>query len=188
MRWTPAFAGVTGLFSTAIFHALLLAAPASAQVPTPGDYRMDHYRAPTPAELPGGTVVDLEQTRRLIQENKVWLVFVESAERSAAPPRFWLTPAPKTAIPGSVWLPNVGKGAPEDDEIAYFKARLDAMRAERPGAGFLFYCHIDCWVSWNAALRAIRLGYGPVYWYPDGIDGWMLEGLPTERIRPAGQP
>ncbi len=149
---------------------------------------MDHYRAPTPAALPGGTAVDLEQTQRLIQANKVWLVFVESAERAVAPPRPWLVAAPKTVIPGSVWLPNVGKGAPEADEVAYFKTRLDAMRAERPGAGFLFYCYIDCWVSWNAALRAIRLGYGPVYWYPDGIDGWMLEGLPTERVRPAGQP
>lgn len=167
---------------------LAAAAPAAAQVAVPDDYRMDHYRAPTPAELPGGTVVDLERTQKLIADEKVWLVFVESALRAAEPPRSWLAAAPKAVIPGSVWLPNVGKGAPEADEIAYFKIRLDAMRAERPESGFLFYCYIDCWVSWNAARRAVRLGYAPVYWYPDGVDGWMLEGLPTERINPAGQP
>lgn len=161
---------------------------AAAQVPVPDDYRMDHYRSPTPRELPGATVVGFAETRRLIDAGAVWLLFVESAARAADPPRPWLVAAPKVVIPGSIWLPNVGKGAPEPDEIVYFQTQLTALKARRPDVGFLFYCYVDCWVSWNAARRALRLGYGPVYWYPDGVDGWILEDQPTERIYPAGRP
>jgi PQQ-dependent catabolism-associated CXXCW motif protein len=172
---------------TAAFFILATAIPAAAEVPIPDDYRMEHYRAPTPGDLPGATVVDSAQAQKLASDGKTWLVFVESTERSSAPPRGWLA-SPKTVIPGSIWLPNVGKGAPEADEIAYFKRQLDDMRGQKPDAGFLFYCYIDCWVSWNAARRALRSGYGPVYWYPEGIDGWLLEDLPVERIGPTGQP
>jgi PQQ-dependent catabolism-associated CXXCW motif protein len=178
--------GHVRLFLSAAVTGLFVAA-AAAQVPIPDDYRMEHYRAPTPGVLPGATVLDSAQAQKLASDGKTWLVFVESAERSSAPPRSWLA-SPKTVIPGSVWLPNVGRGAPETDEIAYFKRQLDDMRAQKPDAGFLFYCYIDCWVSWNAARRALRLGYSPVYWYPEGIDGWLLEGLPVERIGPTGQP
>lgn len=161
----------------------------AAAVPLPDDYRLDHYRAPTPAELPGATVLtDAATVQRLTQEGDVWPVFVESLERSAVPPHPWLLAGARTVIPGSVWLPNVGKGALSDGETAFFRAQLDRLRAERPAAGFLFYCYIDCWVSWNAARRALRLGYGPVYWYPDGIDGWLLEGLATEQARPVAPP
>lgn len=161
---------------------------AAAQVPIPDDYRMDHYRSPTPKALPGAAVVDLAQTQKLLADGAAWPVFVEIVARAAEPPRDWLIGAAKTVIPGSVWLPNVGKGAPEPDEIVYFQTQLNRLRAERPGAGFLFYCYVDCWVSWNAARRALRLGYGPVYWYPDGVDGWSLEDLPTEKALPTGRP
>jgi hypothetical protein len=35
--------------------------------------------------------------------------------------------------------------------------------------GFLcFYCLADCWMSWNAAKRALSLGYSNVAWYREG--------------------
>jgi rhodanese-related sulfurtransferase len=39
-------------------------------------------------------------------------------------------------------------------------------------------------MSWNAAKRAIGLGYRNVIWYPDGTDGWAAAGLPLERREP----
>ena len=39
----------------------LLPALALAEVAVPDGYRMDHYRAPVPSELPGGTVVGPEE-------------------------------------------------------------------------------------------------------------------------------
>jgi PQQ-dependent catabolism-associated CXXCW motif protein len=51
----------------------------------------------------------------------------------------------------------------------------------------LFYCLRDCWMSWNAAKRAIALGY-TVAWYPDGTDGWQDAGLPLSAAVPAPRP
>ena len=48
------------------------------------------------------------------------------------------------------------------------------------------YCQgTYCWMSYNAALRAINLGYTNVLWYRGGIEAWKQAGLPTA---PAGGP
>ena len=39
-------------------------------------------------------------------------------------------------------------------------------------------------MSWNAAKRALALGYRRVLWYPEGTDGWARQGLPLERRAP----
>jgi Rhodanese-like domain len=37
----------------------------------------------------------------------------------------------------------------------------------------VFFCAgVKCWESYNAALRAINLGYSKVYWYRGGISSW----------------
>ena len=41
-------------------------------------------------------------------------------------------------------------------------------------------------MSWNAAKRALALGYAHVAWYPEGADGWAAAGLPLEK-RTAGE-
>ena len=33
-----------------------------------------------------------------------------------------------------------------------------------------------CWLSYNTALRAARLGYTEVYWYRGGIEAWLASG------------
>jgi PQQ-dependent catabolism-associated CXXCW motif protein len=43
---------------------------------------------------------------------------------------------------------------------------------------------MECWMSWNAAKRAVALGYARVHWYPDGTDGWAAAGLPLAEARP----
>jgi rhodanese-related sulfurtransferase len=44
----------------------------------------------------------------------------------------------------------------------------------------VFFCSgVRCWLSYNAALRAVRGGYANVYWYRGGIDAWRAAGLPT---------
>jgi hypothetical protein len=40
-------------------------------------------------------------------------------------------------------------------------------------------------MSWNAAKRALALGYRSVHWYPDGTDGWGEAGFLLERVEPA---
>nr|WP_146910579.1 rhodanese-like domain-containing protein [Arenimonas daejeonensis] len=49
-------------------------------------------------------------------------------------------------------------------------------RKDRP---MVFYCQsTQCWMSYNAALRAINLGYTKVLWYRGGIEAWQQAGLP----------
>ena len=99
-------------------------------------------------------------------------------------PRRWLPREPRRHLPGSHWLPNVGLGAPDAALEQYFRrelARLSGGDAER---ALVFYCLRDCWLSWNAARRALAYGYRRVYWYPDGSDGWAEAGLPLV----AGEP
>ena len=43
----------------------------------------------------------------------------------------------------------------------------------------LVYCHEKCWLSWNAAKRALSYGYKHVYWFPEGIEGWTAANHPT---------
>ena len=38
----------------------------------------------------------------------------------------------------------------------------------------LFYCqNTQCWMSYNAALRAIAMGHTRVFWYRGGIEAWQ---------------
>ncbi|MEM7239896.1 MAG: PQQ-dependent catabolism-associated CXXCW motif protein, partial [Pseudomonadota bacterium] len=49
----------------------------------------------------------------------------------------------------------------------------------------LVFCLAGCWMSWNAAKRALEYGYTDVYWYPDGTDGWDFSGYELEEAERA---
>jgi hypothetical protein len=39
-------------------------------------------------------------------------------------------------------------------------------------------------MSWNAAKRAMSMGYAHVAWFPDGTDGWQKVDLPMTEAQP----
>ncbi|WP_431855988.1 PQQ-dependent catabolism-associated CXXCW motif protein [Azospirillum sp.] len=169
-----------GSFWAAMAAMVLLTLPARAGGPVtePAGYRLDGYRAPTPATLAGATTVDTAAARRLVEEGAALPVNVLKLERRPAGP--WLLAKPTPQIPGGVWLPNVGLGEPGPEIEAYMVHALERLTGGDRGRGLLFYCLADCWMSWNAAKRALFLGYRRVYWYRDGLDGWEEAGLPTQ--------
>lgn len=164
--------------------ALLLAA---AGVPEPDGFRMDDYQAPTPSTLRGARVVDTGAMRELVAAGGAVLIDVLPAPRrpeAMRPGTPWL-PVPHRAIPGSRWLPTVGLGVitvAAERQLADVLAEATGGRRDTPIA---FYCKPECWVSWNAARRAVALGWSNVIWYPEGIEGWTAAGLPTEIVEPA---
>lgn len=162
---------------------LLLSGPAAA-VDEPAGYRMDGYRSPTPAGLAGATTVDTATARALIDSGQAIPINVMKLDRSTLPGGPWIMAKPFRQIPGSVWLPNVGLGDPGPELTGWFGRHLDRLTGGDRGRGVLFYCLADCWMSWNAAKRALSLGYARVYWYPLGADGWAETGLPTEEGHP----
>jgi PQQ-dependent catabolism-associated CXXCW motif protein len=93
----------------------------------------------------------------------------------------WRDP-PRSSIPGAVWLPNVGFGEIAAETDAYFQRGLGAATGSDRTRPLVFFCERNCWMSWNAAKRAMTYGYSAVHWYPDGTDGWREAGLPLDRV------
>ena len=85
-------------------------------------------------------------------------------------------PSPHRDIPGSVWLPGTGVGKLDPMLAAFYEKRLADLTKGDADKAIVVYCHLHCWASWNAAKRAIALGYRHVNWYPDGIEGWQEAG------------
>lgn len=174
---------------------MLASAAAETAVPAerprePASYRMDDYRSPTPASLAGATVVDTTGAKRIFDAGQA--VFVDVLPRAPRPvglpaSTVW-RPKPRQNIPGSIWLVDTGYGALPPAMEAYFLDGLASATSgdrERP---LVFYCLRDCWMSWNAAKRAVADGYRQVVWYPDGTDGWAEAGLPLEPNDPKDRP
>ena len=72
--------------------------------------------------------------------------------------------------------------------VDYFERGLTSASDGNRERMLVFYCLANCWMSWNAAKRAIALGYTHVAWYPDGTDGWAAEHLPLELRNPLPRP
>jgi PQQ-dependent catabolism-associated CXXCW motif protein len=165
---------------------LCTATAAYAVVPEPAGYRMDHYRGEVPATLRGAIVINTADLAHLIKTANPILIDVLPApspppDARQALPRM---PLPHRDIPGSVWLPDTGRGALSPALEARFKQRLATLTHGRPGVPLAFYCLSQCWMSWNAAKRAMNDGYTHVVWYPDGADGWQSAGHSTAEITP----
>ena len=75
-------------------------------------------------------------------------------------------PKPRQDIPGSVWLPDTGYGELAPVMEDYFAADLPQATGGDQRDRLVFYCLAKCWMSWNAAKRALALGYTRVDWYP----------------------
>lgn len=163
-------------------------APSRAEgtIEEPLDYRLEDYRSPTPATLEGARVVDTAAAQALWKEGKA--AFVDVLPRAPKPANLpagtiWRD-KPRDDIPGSTWLPNVGYGALSAEMEAYFRRGLEAVSGGDRAKPLVFYCLRDCWMSWNAAKRALDFGYTQVIWYPDGTDGWSEGGLALKPAEP----
>jgi PQQ-dependent catabolism-associated CXXCW motif protein len=160
--------------------ACLRAHGEDAAPPEPDDYRTDDYRAPTPRTLRGARVVTTDEAAVLWRRQDA--AFVDVLPRPPRPPNLpsgtiWRD-TPRLDIPHSTWLPDTGYGALAPAMEAYFRAGLAKASGGDRRKALVIYCLRDCWMSWNAARRAIAIGYTDVIWYPDGTDGWSGAGLP----------
>ena len=180
------------LFTSLLIALVIVAhAQASGNITEPQDYRMSDYRTPTPATLAGATVVDAIEVHALIKDNKqTVLIDVLPLERKPPdfpPDRLWRTP-PRYNLPSSVWLPNVGDGPISPSFEQYFVENLDNIISAKYNPPLVFYCLVDCWMSWNAAKRALELGYNNVYWFPGGTDEWEAMGYELELSKAVKMP
>jgi PQQ-dependent catabolism-associated CXXCW motif protein len=145
-------------------------------------YRFQNYRSSTPEIVDGGKVVTTEELKKM-NEGDARPLLVDVLPVLFRHGRF-LVKQKHVAIPGTIWLPNVGHGKLKHHWEKYF---IDSLYHQTRGDltyPIVFYCKVDCWMSWNAVKRAATFGYTNLYWYRDGIDDWMENGLPTEVATP----
>jgi PQQ-dependent catabolism-associated CXXCW motif protein len=161
------------------------AEPVRAAVAEPPDYRTDNYRSPVPATLKGAKVLTSDDAADLWNKNAA--VFIDVYPQAPKPANlpagtFWRDPVHRS-IEGAHWLPNVGYGGLSDAMQDYFVARLKQLSDGKRDAPLVFFCLRDCWMSWNAAKRALALGYTNVMWFSDGTDGWQELGYPLVDVK-----
>ncbi len=169
-----------------ILVCILPGSSAHAQGPgEPEGYRLSDYRAPTPQTLKGAVVIGTAEAERLWRRGGASFIDVlpQPGRPANLPPEtLWRSPS-HDSIPGAMWLPNVGFGELSAEMEIYFRHGLDRASKADPSHPLVFFCQRNCWMSWNAAKRALSYNYSVVYWYPEGADGWKDAGLPVEKAQ-----
>ena len=129
---------------------------------------------PTPNAIPGGRLVTTAELVGLLQNPQSGaLVFDVLGGPQALP----------NAVPV---VPAAQGGSFQDETQRNFGQYLQQVTQGRQDRPMVFYCQgLQCWMSYNAALRAINLGYTNVLWYRGGVEAWQQAGLPLGA--PGGQ-
>src|SRR5450755_4325280 len=124
--------------------AILVAAAGAkaADVPEPDDYRLENYRAPTPATLRGARVIGTDEAEKIWRSHSA--AFVDVLPR---PPRPRDLPAgtlwrdkPRANIPGSIWLPDTGFGELAPSMAGYFSKGLEKATNGDRARMVVLYC------------------------------------------------
>ena len=162
--------------------------PGRAQelAPEPEGYRTEVYRAPVPTTLAGARVLTTEEAEAIWRAGSG--IFVDVLPRPPKPPNLpagtvWRD-RPRLNIPGTIWLPDTGYGKLAAATEDYLRDGLARASGGNHATLLVIYCQADCWMSWNAAKRALSYGYANVAWYPEGTDGWQRANLPLAESQP----
>jgi PQQ-dependent catabolism-associated CXXCW motif protein len=138
-------------------------------VEPPAGYRAKDYHAPTPDAVPGARVVRTGELKAMLEtEPRPFLVDV-------------LSGPPHKTLPGALWLHNGGLGDFDAAEEKRFLDVLARLSGHDKARQIVFFCSgARCWLSYNAAVRAVQAGYSNVYWYRGGIEAWREAGYSTQ--------
>lgn len=149
-------------------------------------YRIGRQRAPTPEDIPPpARLVGSAEAAALIAAGALVLDVLGAAQsRFDELDGTWLVSEPRLSLPGALWLPETGRGRLDPAMRAYLADNLAVATGGDRDHPVVVFCIADCWMSWNAAQRISAMGYGAVYWYRLGTDGWLDEGWPLQRVDP----
>ncbi len=169
--------------SFALLFPLLIAATAAADANFDPDtgFRIKHYRAVLPDSVPGGERIYTQDVEKLFRDGEAVFLDVMPSTGASYNPKTgkWRLVKRHSNIPGSVWLPDVGRGRIDAVMESYFSSNLSRLTGGEKSKPLVIYCQSDCWMAWNAVQRAAALGYSKIYWYPEGINGWADWDNPT---------
>lgn len=142
------------------------------------ELRRDNYHQPTPLTVPGANTITTTDLVKALQ--------------SAAPPAL-IDVLPErfghVTLPDAIWLRSAGNFfGPKDAEATALLGDMLGKIVTSKRAMLVFFCESpNCWLSYNASLRAAQLGYTSVHWYRGGVSAWREAKLPTVKAVLEGQ-
>jgi PQQ-dependent catabolism-associated CXXCW motif protein len=124
----------------------------------------------TPLTIPGGRRVTTSAVFKLLDTDAILIDVLKDGGH--------------LTLPGAIYMPGAGDAGSFRDRVqrrlSSVLSRLTFKNADRP---LVFYCEgARCWESYNAALRAMQLGYRNVMWYRGGLGSWKEANL---KMQPA---
>lgn len=127
--------------------------------------------APTPTSIPGGKVVGTRQLAQWMQGQQGQQGRVLLLHAIGSPQH----------LPNAIPVVPASQGGSFDDQVQReFGQYLEQATGGDRSRLIVTYCAgVECWGSYNAALRAIRMGYRNVHWYRGGVEAWGQAGLPV---------
>lgn len=143
-------------------------------------YRVSQYRAPVPDDVPGARVLhESEEVARKAEQGALLIDVMGAAGYRITSSGDWIIAETHQTLPGSIWLPEVGRGQHASDIGDYLATSLQNCTRGDTTHEIVVFCKSDCWMSWNAAQHISDLGYTNINWFPGGADQWALSGLAT---------
>ena len=137
------------------------------KVPPTTDLHTGPMHAKTPTKHALANTIATKALHELIIESLPPLVLIDVLGDEDHP-----------TLPGALMLKGAGSaGAGEGNIDGRLYAVLNQVTAGDEARALVFFCRgAMCWLSYNAAIRAVALGYENVYWYRGGITAWEAAG------------
>jgi rhodanese-related sulfurtransferase len=124
---------------------------------------------PTPASIPGGQVITTQGLQDLVARRQAPFLLLDILGGPQ------VIPGAQSAVPAAQ------PGSFDDATQQQFGQFLQQATRGNKEVALVLYCQSrECWMSYNAALRAINLGYRNVLWYRGGIEAWQAAGQPLQ--------
>lgn len=141
-------------------------------VPATDQLHSGAMHGPTPNSIPGGQLITTKGLTEMVQRQMTFALFDVLGGNET--------------LPGAINAVGAAQAGNFQDQtqqqMGQFLTQLTQGKTDTP---LVFYClSTECWMSYNASLRAINLGYTNVLWYRGGIEAWKAAGFQT---MPAGQ-
>jgi rhodanese-related sulfurtransferase len=127
----------------------------------------------TPMTVPGARVISTRELNAAIQRGLL--------DGSAFVTIDALKDAHAKTIRNAKRVPDAGQPGNFDDSIQkQVRTRLLALTKNNLNMPLVIFCEgaATCWESYNAVLRAEKMGFTRIYWYRGGLTAWTAAGLP----------
>jgi len=130
------------------------------------------YHALTPNRVPGATTIMTGQlVERMLSGTHPILIDVLGGDGH-------------NTLPDAHWFISAGveRGVGGNTDIENRLEPLLRAIASDKSTPLVFFClSYECWLSYNAVLRAVHIGYTNVLWYRGGTESWKGANLPMVR-------